>query len=143
VLPDLWTTCDLPVLTELVRLLEVAGRHQVELPLEVGALSRQQVEAALRRLYGAGYIDGVTIDQAAHPIIVTSVCHNALQAVGAWPSPEKLVDRLLDALADAAENAHSEEERSRARRALDALRAAGRDVLVNAAGGALGGMALG
>ena len=58
-------------------------------------------------------------------------------------SPEKLVDRLLDALGDAAESAHSEEERRRARRALDALRAAGRDVLVNAAGGALGGMALG
>ena len=64
-LPDLWTTSDLPVLTELVRLLEVEGRNEVELPLAVGALTEQQVEAALRRLYGAGYIDGVTIDQAA------------------------------------------------------------------------------
>ena len=58
--------------------------------------------------------------------------------MGAWPSPEQLVDRLLYARADAAGNAHSDEERSRARRALDALRAAGRDVLVNATGGALG-----
>ena len=99
--------------------------------------------AGLRRLYGAGYIDGVPIDQAAHPIILTSVHPRALQAVGAWPSPEQLVSRLLDALADAAENAPTDEERSRARRALDALRAAGWDVLVNAAGGALGGMALG
>ena len=80
VLPDLWTTSDLPVLTELVRLLEVEGRNQVELPLAVGALTEQQLEAALRRLYGAGYIDGVTIDQAAHPIVVTSVGQKALQA---------------------------------------------------------------
>jgi hypothetical protein len=86
-----------------VRRLEVeVGATWTRLPLAVGALAEQQVEAVL------------------YPIIVTSVDPKALQAVGAWPFPEQLVDRLLlDASADAAENAHSDEERSRAGRALD------------------------
>jgi len=67
--------------------MEFEGRREVGLPLAVGALTEQQVEATLRRLYGAGYIDGVTMDQAQHAIIVTSVDPRALQAVGAWPRP--------------------------------------------------------
>lgn len=66
-----------------------------------------------------------------------------LRAVGAWPSPDQLADRLLTVLEDAAAHAGSAEERSRARRVLEALRAGGRNLLVMAAGGALGGMALG
>jgi hypothetical protein len=44
----------------------------------------QLIEAALRQLYDASYSDGrVTIDQATHSVIVTSVEPKALQAVGA------------------------------------------------------------
>ena len=67
--------------------LEVGSRHHVETPLAVDSLTERQVQAGLRRLYGAGYIVGVTIDQAAHPIIAASVNPRALQAVGVWPSP--------------------------------------------------------
>jgi hypothetical protein len=46
--------------------LEVGSRHHVETPLAVDSLTERQVQAGLRRLYGAGYIVVVTIDQAAH-----------------------------------------------------------------------------
>lgn len=139
-LPDLWTTCDLPVLVELVRQLEYEGEPRVFVEsLEVPGLTEQQIEAATRRLRDSGLIEGRGVAELEHPLVVVRVSGHALQVVGAWPSPEQLVDRLLTALADAAEHAGSEDERGRARRALDALRSAGRDVLVNAAGGALGG----
>jgi hypothetical protein len=140
---DLWRTCDLPVLLHLVHRLEVDGEHRVDTPLAVDDLEPTQVEAALRRLEEAGFIKGVTTAESSYPVVITSVTARALQAVGAWPSPEQLVDRLLAALDHAAKHANTNEERSRARRTLDALGTAGRDVLVNAAGAALGGITFG
>lgn len=139
-LPDLWTTCDLPVLVELVRRLEYDGEQHVFVnSLEVDGLKERQVEGATRRLRDSGLIEGRGVAELEHPLVVVRVSARALQLVGTWPSPEQLVDRLLEALAAAAEEASTADERSRARRALEALRDAGRDVLVNAAGGALGG----
>ena len=142
-LPDLWTTYDLPVLIALVQRLEVNGDSRLDAAhLAVDGLERPHVEAALRRLSEHGYIVGMKT-QMDYPVIVHRVTERALRVVGAWPSAEQLADRLLAALAEAAEHGSTEDERGRARRALDALRSAGRDVLVNAAGGALGGAALG
>ena len=142
-LPDLWTTCDLPVLVELVRRLEYEGEQRVFFPFAIGELTEQQVGAALRRLREGGFVDGRGVAELEHPLVIVAVTARALQAVGAWPSPEQLADRLLAALADVAEHGRTDDERGRARRALEALRSAGRDMLVNAAGGALGGSALG
>lgn len=127
-----------------MRRLEYEGEDRVFVnSLEVAELTERQVEGATRRLRDGGLLEGRGIAEASHPLVVLRVSAHALQLVGAWPSAEQLVDRLLDALAEAAEHGETDDERSRARRALDALRSAGRDVLVNAAGGALGGAALG
>jgi len=134
---DLWTQYDLPVLVELVRQLEGEGAHRVDTPLTVGALSETQVQAALRRLQAAGYIVGVA-SQLPYPIVITGVAERALRAVQAWPSSEAVVERLLSALAEAAEQGATSEERSRARRLLEAVGQDGRAVLVGALGSALG-----
>ncbi len=139
---DLWTQYDLPVLAELVRRLEVDGAHRVDTPLAVGALSETQVQAALRRLEAAGYIVGVAT-QMPYPAVITGVTERALRAVQAWPSPEAVVERLLIALTEVAERGGTPEERSRARRLLEAVGQDGRGVLVGALGSALGSGLLG
>ncbi len=136
---DLWTAYDLPLLTELVQRLEVDGEDSVDADeLVADGRTAAQVQGALRRLDAHGFLVAVTVD-LPYPVAVTGVTEKALRVTGAWPSPEQLVDRLLAALAEAAQNAASPEERSKARRALDTLGSLGREVLVNAAGGALGG----
>jgi len=125
------------VLVELVDLLEVQARQRVDTPLAVAGLKETQVQAALRRLDAAGYLVGVN-SSAPYPVVVVGVTEKALRAVGAWPTPEAFVDRLLASLSELAENAPTSEERSRARRVLDAVGSVGRDVLVNAAGSVLG-----
>lgn len=117
-----WTcghSFDLPVLAELVRRLEVEGAHRVDTPLPIEGLSEPQVQAALRRLEAGGYVVGVAT-QMPYPIIITSVTERALRAVGAWPTAEAFVDRLLVTLTQLAEEAPTPEQRSRARRVLDA-----------------------
>lgn len=95
------------------------------------------MQAALRRLKTGGYIKGLST-QLPYPVVITAVTPLALRAVQAWPSAEAVVDRLLNALAQAADHAATAEERSRARRVLDVLMADGRGVLVGALGCALG-----
>jgi hypothetical protein len=136
---DLWAQYDLPVLEHLVQRLEADVASRVDTPFEVDGLDWPQTAAALRRLANAGYVRGVDTAQADYPIVVTSVSERALKAVGAWPSAEALVDRLLGALEQAEQAATTPEERTRMRRARQALVSVGRDVLVGAAGSALGG----
>ena len=136
---NLWTQYDLPVLEHLVQRLEADGASRVDTPFEVDGLDWPQAAAALRRLANAGYARGVETAQADYPIVVTSVSERALQAVGAWPSPEDLVDRLLAALEEAEQAATTPEERTKLQRARQALVSVGRDVLVGAVGSALGG----
>lgn len=103
----------------------------------------EQYGGALRRLEAHGYIKAEGSLASHDPEAVTAVTEKGVRAVGAWPSPDQFADRLLAALEECCSHAGSEEERSRARRVIEVLRAGGRDLLVNAAGGALGGMALG
>lgn len=133
---DLWTQIDLPVLLELVRQLEEEGAHQVNTPLVVMGLSESQAEGALRRLGAAGYIIGVST-QMSYPVVVTQVTERALRTAHAWPSPEAVVERLLVALAEAAEWG-TPEERGRGRRLLEAVGQDGRGMLVGALGSVLG-----
>lgn len=139
---ELWTQVDLPVLTELVNRLEVEGVRRVDTPLPMKGLTEPQVQGALRRLEAGGYIAGVAT-QMSYPVIVTGVTERALRAVGAWPTAEVFVDRLLGALKQMSEEGQTPHERGRARRLLDAFIGVGRDVVVNAAGSALGAGVIG
>ena len=60
---------------------------------------------------------------------VSNPSGHAQRTVGAWPTPESVVDRMITALQDAAENADTPEERSRLQRASEAVGGVGRGVL--------------
>lgn len=63
------------------------------------------------------------------PWRVMAITAEARRAVGQWPTPENVADRLLAALEQAADEATDEERKSRLRRAAESMRNLGRDVL--------------
>ncbi len=71
------------------------------------------------------------------------VSEKARRAVGAWPSPEALALRLVEAVEQGLAAAITEDERSRWRKLRDGMTGAGTAVLTNAAGSALGTAAIG
>ena len=66
---------------------------------------------------------------------ITTVSEQAHREAGAWPNVDSVADRILTALQAAVDNAPEGEPRSRAKRALEAFGAAGRDFLVDVASG--------
>lgn len=60
---------------------------------------------------------------------VSNPSGHAQRTVRAWPTPESVVDRMIAALQDAAENADTAEERSRLQRAAEAVGGVGRGVV--------------
>ena len=64
---------------------------------------------------------------------------DALRVAGAWPSPENLLERLIAALQDAANDETREpEERSKLKQAASVLGSLATQLAVNALGGAAG-----
>jgi hypothetical protein len=70
---------------------------------------------------------------------IGAVSADAYREAGAWPSPDAAAGRLLAALQAAVDQAPDGEATSRARRALEAVRSAGRDFLVDVASGVVTG----
>jgi hypothetical protein len=135
-MPDTWSTRALPFLRSAVARFETYGdAGSEEIQTDTGLGSRELRETAFR-LRDEGYLD--VQFQGGGAFNVRGVTERGLVEVGAWPSPESLVDRLLAALEAQAETADTPEERSRIRSTLSVLTSLGRDVLTNAAGSALG-----
>jgi hypothetical protein len=65
---------------------------------------------------GGGWVDGVT--------------ERARRELGAWPSPDTLVDQLAAALSEAADEESEPERKSRLRQAADVVGGMARDVAV-------------
>ena len=137
---DTWSGRDLPVLNAIVERFD-RGEGPVS-PFEIQhdtQLSAEDVDKALRALDSEEppYFTATTAGVTRDVIKIMSVTGYARRAVGAWPSPDALADRILAGLRDAAENADDKEERSRLRRLAAWLGGAGRDILVDVAGTAL------
>lgn len=64
---------------------------------------------------------------------VAEISREAQRLVGAWPSPETATDRLIAALEKIAVSSDNEDERTRARRVLDAFAGSGRQIAVGVA----------
>jgi hypothetical protein len=101
-------------------------------------LTETEVDRSVRRLRDNGYLTANFY--GGGDLDISTITGNGLTAAGAWPSPETLADRLLAAVEAGMANASTEDERSRWRKLRDGLASAGRDVVVGAAGGALGGL---
>jgi DNA-binding MarR family transcriptional regulator len=126
---DTWASRDLPVLDAAVKLLDENYDIRVrDIAAETG-LDLESVVRALDALEGP-YVGEIsrTMGPDAGSWYITSVTAAARQAVGQWPTPESLVDRLAEAFGNAAERESDPEQKSRLRQVASFLGSTGRDV---------------
>lgn len=143
-LPDTWHDRDLPVLTAVVALISETGqpcrKPQI---IERTGLNDDQVTAALRNLFRSGHLRAPNNmgqgAQAAEIGIVIDFDASALQITGMWPTPETALDRMIVALEEIAQNTDDEDSRTRAKKILDGLAGAGRQIGISVAAAALTG----
>lgn len=138
--PDTWLPRDLPVLAALVTRWDQQGRADSWELVEPTGLEHRLIDRAGQALRDAGLIDAMFIDSEG--FTVTRISGEARRAVGSWPTAETFADRLLAAIEQGLANATTDDERSRWQKLWDGAKGAGRDVMVNASGSALGGGAL-
>ena len=128
-----WETRDLPVLDAIVRYYDEQDGPEipdVETFAKLTGMDPGQVARAVRalspRFIKTGPSLGGLIDVA-----IMGVTDEARQAVGQWPTPESLADRIVVALLEAADREPDERKRTKLRAAADALGGFSRDLLVN------------
>lgn len=128
IMEDTWFSRDLPVLDAAVRHVdEDTGRiADPDLLAEEAGIPRDDVRRSLQALSGV-YLRTEGTMQGDH--LVMDVTPEARRAVGQWPTPENVANRLLAVLEQAADQTGDEEQRTRLRRAADSLKGLGRDVL--------------
>lgn len=142
---DTWTTRDYPVLLAVADHLETTHGD----PIEDWRLARK-MEADARDVTDAlaalipGYVTGDVVRAAGGPAgaIVTGLTEKGRRASGLWPADDHTA-ALVAAILAAAEQVDDEHERSRLRKAADALKAGSGRVLEGAVSaviaGAIGG----
>jgi hypothetical protein len=141
-----WFDRELPVLEATIQLLEERGSPGAV--VRVGQISERcgiepsKVLTALASMQPEFVSLLLVESDEPNSQMVETVTGAARRAVGQWPSPETMSDRLLAALNEAVEQESDPTKRSRLRAAADAVAGIGRDVLVNvfstAATGAIG-----
>lgn len=129
---DTWFSRDLPVLDAAISLAEESA---IGFPRAGGIAKRtgfdvRDVAKAMDAMDGAYFrVQRYMSGGDPSPWHVSEFTPKARRAVGQWPTPENVADRLLAALEQAASETADEEERGRFRRAADSLKGLGRDVL--------------
>lgn len=142
---ETWTNRDLPVLKAIVDIFEDTGRSRIrasDVARRTG-FDADTVQRAIRALYTHPYLqeDGRSVAQGGMQVFVGAPTGEALRVVGNWPSPESIVERLVAALEQAAEDdGRGAEERSRLKQLAVGLSGAAYQVALNALGGAGGNM---
>lgn len=130
-----WERRDLPILEAVVRLFDerpdvvsVTIKGIADLtgmqPIEVYAAAK-----ALSPTY-------LTLQEMMAPPEhhrIRGVTDSARRAVGQWPSPEAVADRIVAALLEAADQEPDERKRTKLRAAAETLGSFGRDLLINVA----------
>jgi len=138
---DTWVGRDLPVLTYLVERLDRLDVHRVDLPEieQATGLASDNVARALQALDQAEppLIQGIRAMALPYPAVITGFTERARRAVGAWPTPDGLVDRLMSALDTAADEEVDPSRKSKLREIAGALGGSMREVVVEVAGTAI------
>lgn len=134
-----WECRELPVLKEIVAFLDpYTGQHPEGSDIATGTgLDIEQVGSALIALDGA-YIDLRRAAGGFDGWWVESVTPLARQAVGQWPSPEALVDKIAAGIAEAADQEPDEARKGGLRAVRRGLAGAGRDIAINVVSAYLG-----
>lgn len=135
-----WEERDLPVLRAAVEYCEekdgYAEVHHLRSRLD---MSERDIRKALNALIAEtpklfqNYMYGV----GSGVIRVERPTGEARRRVGLWPTPESLADRLVQAMAAAADQEPDEEKRGKLKAAASWLGSAGRDLAVDVAAAAL------
>lgn len=144
-----WATRELPILVEAYRRFEAEVNRapnigQLEEIRQALGLSAQDFVAGLEALVGAEppYIDVETASgwsqERAGGGYVSAVSERARRELGAWPSPDNVVEQLVEALSHAAENEPEGERKGRLRNAADVLSGMARDIAVSVIAARLG-----
>jgi hypothetical protein len=130
-----WETPDLQVLRAIVERTDETGQS-VEpwwISMDTG-IDHLAVKRAVRRLASESPPFFAYDTNAFDEIwLVGNPTGHARRAVGQWPSPESLTDRLIASLREAAEAEPDPEKNSRLRQLAEGLAGIGREVLVKAA----------
>lgn len=142
---ETWVNRDLPVLRAAVELWEESGRGPRATAIErATGFDADTVQRALRTLYTEPYFRETSTASGGHRILVGAPTSAALRAVGQWPTPEGLLDRLLAAFEAAADDeARPDEERSRFKKAAAAFGGVVSQVAINTFGSAGGNLLTG
>jgi hypothetical protein len=139
---DTWNARDLPVLRAVVEIYDDSGTYLTRATAveRHTGLDHDTVQRALRRLNSEPSLFEKVVDSSGGQIIMVGPpTADALRVAGAWPSPEQLLQRLINALETAADDdARGPEERSKFRQAASYLGSFATQVAIGALGGAGG-----
>ena len=134
-----WETRDLPVLDAIVRYYDEDDSAQipdVQTFAEITGMDPSQVARAVRALSPRFIKTGPSMG-GLMDVAIMGVTDEARQVVGQWPSPEVWVDRLAEALREAAEREPDPERRGRLRAMAEGLGGFARDVAVGVLSGGI------
>lgn len=140
---DTWASRELPVLRAIVEIYESTGRSDIRVSAieKATGFDKETVQQAIRLLYTEPYMRGSIQSSGPDIHFVGAPTGDALRVVGAWPSPEGLLERLVEGLERAAEDdGRPEEERSKLKQTALWLRGAASQVAIAALGGAGGNL---
>ncbi len=134
-----WETRDLPVLDAIVRYYDEHDGPEipdVETFAKLTGMDPGQVARAVRAL-SPRFIETQATYGGLMNVAIMGVTDEARQVVGQWPSPEVWVDRLVQALREAAEREPDPERRGRLRAIAEGLGGFARDVAVGVLSGGI------
>lgn len=133
-LNDVWANRDYPVLREITRQLDESSSpiHPSDLNASLG-MSADVLQSALQALRRRGFIEVEAAESyggGSQVIAIVDVAGAAYLVTGLHPDTDEQLSGLVQLLQQAAEQSPDEDERTRLRRAADAIGSVSRDVMV-------------
>jgi hypothetical protein len=133
IIESTWESVDHPVLAAAVRYIEDHDWGQLPQAFDLApmvGLDAEEVGKALLRLDGE-YIEASRPLGGLSHVGVDGVHPKARRAVGQWPSPIDLAERVLGGIQEAAESELDEEKRGKLRQTAAFLGSSGKDLFIN------------
>jgi hypothetical protein len=134
-----WETRDLRVLDAVVRYFDEQDSAEIpdaETFAKITGMDSSQVGRAVRALSPRFIRTGPGLGSLTE-VPIMGITDEARQAVGQWPSPQVWVDRLVQALHEAAEREPDPERKGRLRAMAEGLGGFARDVAVGVLSGGI------
>ena len=141
---DTWVPRDLPVLQAVVELYDRDNEAEVFDIVQATSFDEETVHRALLALSRQPFFQELTVYGEKHVDYIGPPTGAALRAAGQWPTPDSLLQSLIEGLEAAADDeSHPEEQRNKLKQAASWLGSFGYQVAVGALGGAGGNMLTG